>query len=358
MKKKTLIVMLSCLIMFSGIIFGLQNVYVHDFTREICKEQFWTHGGDRAEYHAFIENLFEILNAGDDYQNLIVSDSFQYDVVVDYLEALRSNGSLESVENESIRFYTVEGFDVDNDKRMILKILYLIKGKDGSLTEYNDLIGIAQVDSEWKLWGILWKDTGFDVSDASLEQLDMPEKGEEICILHTTAGDIKFRLFGNLVPKTVKNFTELAKTGCYDGTIFDRTINDFVIQGGDFAGPGQSGDSIWGGRFDDEFSRDLYNFRGAVSMGNDGPNTNGTQFFIVQRRKAPEENFSSVMLPLNVEEKYREVGGTPHLDRRHTVFGQVFEGMDVVDAIAAYPVDENAMPYEPVVILSVEFITY
>lgn len=93
------------------------------------------------------------------------------------------------------------------------------------------------------------------------------------------------------MPKTVENFMELAKMGRYYGSIFDRTINDFVIQGGDFAGPGQSGDSIWGGRFDDEFSRVLYNFRGAVSMGNDGPNTNGTQFFIVQRRKALKRIF-------------------------------------------------------------------
>jgi len=358
MKKSTPIVMLFCLIMFSGIIWGAESAYVHDFTKEVCKEEFWTHGGDRAEYNEFIENLFGLLNEGKDFQNLIVTDSFQYDTVVDYLEALKNKGTLESIANESIRFYTVEGFDVHNDKRMILKTIYLIRENDETITEYTDLIGLAQVDSEWKLWGILWKDTGFDVSAASLNQLEMPKKGEEICILHTTAGDIKFRLFGHLVPKTVENFTELAKMGRYDGTIFDRTINDFMIQGGDLNNLGESGESIWGERFDDEFSRDLYNFRGAVSMGNDGPNTNGTQFFIVQRRIAPEENFSSVRLPLNVVEKYREIGGTPHLDRRHTVFGQVFEGMEVVDAIAAYPVDENAMPDDPAVILSVEFTVY
>jgi len=331
---------------------------MHDFTREVYKEQFRTQGTDREEHDNFVENLFKVLNEDKDYQDIVVSDSSQYDIVVEYLETLKSEGILESRANKNLKFYTVEEFDFNNDKRMILKIDYLIKGKDGVVTEYNDIIGISQEELTWKLWGVLWQDTGFDVTDVNLNQLEMPEKGEEICIFHTTAGDIKLRLFGNLVPKTVENFVGLAKKKYYDGTTFHRTINEFMIQGGDPTGTCKGGESLWGGTFEDEFSRELYNFRGALSMANSGPDTNGSQFFIVQRRVAAVENFEVVMLPLNVEEKYLEIGGTPHLDRKHAVFGQVFEGMDVVDAIAAYPINEMAVPDDPAVVLSIEFVNY
>lgn len=360
MKKSMVTVVIISLIglVFSGMVFGEGSVYVHDFTREVCKEQFWAHGGDRGEHDEFIANLFETLNEGKDFQDLVIKDSYQYDAVVEYLEEIGSRGTLESVETKSLRFYTVEDFDVNNDKRMLLKVDYLVKGKYGTITQYNDLIGIAQEELTWKLFGILWQDTGFDVTNVSLNQLAMPKKGEEICIFHTSAGDIKLRLFGSLAPKTVENFVGLAKKGYYDGTTFHRTINDFMIQGGDPTATCEGGESLWGGEFDDEFSRELYNFRGALSMANAGPNTNGSQFFIVQKREAAEDNFPVVMLPLNVEEKYLEVGGTPHLDRRHAVFGQVFEGMDVVDAIAAYPLNDEGWPIDPAVVLSIEFVKY
>jgi len=360
MKRSFVSLLIFCLISFicSSVVFSQGSVYVHDFTKEVCKEQFWPHGGDRAEHDDFVSNLFNRLNNGEDCRDILITDSYQYDQIVRYLEDLKAKGTLESVKNSCLKFYTVEGFDVDNDKRMIVKIDYLIHSNNGEIIQYNDFIGISQEDLTWKLWGVIWKDTGFNVTNVSLDQLEMPKKGEEICILHTTAGDIKIRLFGNHVPKTVENFVGLAKKGYYDGTTFHRTINEFVIQGGDPTGTCEGGESLWGENFEDEFSTELYHFRGAVSMANSGPNTNGSQYFIVQRHEADANNYDVVMLPLNVEDKYKEVGGTPHLDRRHAVFGQVFEGMEVVDAIAAYPLDEEGWPIEPAAILSVEFVIY
>ncbi len=349
----TLILVLSPVMVFAG---GVMTA--HDFTKEVCRDQLWTHGGDRWEYDEFVNALFTALNSDENFEEMVLGRSVQYESVIDYLKSLKNAGTLESISNKAEKFYTVYDFDVKNDKRMILKIKYLIHGENGKLTEYSDFIGIAQEDTVWKIWGVIWKDTGFDVSDASLEQLDMPASGEEICIMHTTAGDIKLRLFAKYVPKTVENFVSLAKEGYYDGTIFHRTINDFMIQGGDPTGTGEGGQSIWGGEFDDEFSRNLNNFRGALSMANEGPNTNGSQFFIVQKKSATPEHLDMVTLPLNVEAKYLEIGGTPHLDRRHSVFGHVFEGMEIVDEIASYPVDEMASPENPAKIISIEFVIY
>ena len=120
-------------------------------------------------------------------------------------------------------------------------------------------------------------------------QLDMPQKGEEIAIMHTSMGDISIRFFPEAAPKAVENFKTHAKDGYYDGLTFHRVINDFMIQGGDPNGDGTGGDSIWGEPFEDEFSDTLFNIRGSLSMANSGPDTNGSQFFINQ---APASAFS------------------------------------------------------------------
>ena len=112
-------------------------------------------------------------------------------------------------------------------------------------------------------------------------QLSKPEKGDIVAIMHTTMGDIKIKLFGDKTPKTFENFITHAKNGYYDGLIFHRVIKDFMIQGGDPMGTGIGGESIWGIKFEDEFTPELHNLRGALSMANSGPNTNGSQFFIV-----------------------------------------------------------------------------
>ena len=176
-------------------------------------------------------------------------------------------------------------------------------------------------------------------------QLDKPQAQEQMAIMKTNYGEIKIRLFPEFAPKTCENFITHAKEGYYNGLIFHRVINDFMIQGGDPTGSGMGGESIWGDSFEDEFNPALHNLRGALSMANAGPNTNGSQFFIVQAKAVPDDMLDQLRVadekyyPTDCIENYEQLGGTPWLDYHHTVFGQVFEGMDVVDSIAAVKVD-------------------
>lgn len=193
-----------------------------------------------------------------------------------------------------------------------------------------------------------------------MNQLAKPIAGETVAIMHTNMGDISIRLFPEKAPKTVENFTTHAKNGYYNGLIFHRVIKDFMIQGGDPLGTGTGGESIWGHSFEDEFDLELRNYCGALSMANAGPNTNGSQFFIVQATSVPDgmlaqmEQLADRGYPTEVTENYRTVGGTPWLDYRHTVFGQVFDGMDVVHAIAAVKTGAADKPVDDVVIQSID----
>lgn len=187
-------------------------------------------------------------------------------------------------------------------------------------------------------------------------QLNKPTEKDTIAIMKTNMGEIKIKLFPEFAPKTVENFTTHAKNGYYDGLIFHRVIKDFMIQGGDPTGTGRGGESIWGRSFQDEFTGELHNLRGALSMANAGPNTNGSQFFIVQAKNVPDDLLDQMrsaredLFPTECIEAYEEVGGTPWLDFRHSVFGQVYEGMDVVDAIANVTSDFDDKPLNDVVI--------
>ena len=174
--------------------------------------------------------------------------------------------------------------------------------------------------------------------------------------IKTKQGDIKLQLFPDQAPKTVKNFVELAKQGYYKGVIFHRVIPDFMIQGGDPTGTGADGESIYGQAFEDEFSEELFNFKGALSMANAGPNTNGSQFFIVTNENVPADmvgQMKAAGYPDEVIARYQE-GGTPWLDFHHTVFGQVIEGMDVAQKISQVKRDFRDRPEEDVVIEDVE----
>ena len=146
--------------------------------------------------------------------------------------------------------------------------------------------------------------------------------------LHTNQGDIALELFDDDAPKTVDNFVSLARKGFYDGVIFHRVIPDFMIQGGDPTGTGSGGP---GYTFEDEFN-DHAVARGALAMANAGPNTNGSQFFIVT------------------------ADACPWLDGKHTVFGNVIGGMDVVDAISALDTDGRDRPRQDVFIERVELV--
>jgi len=214
-------------------------------------------------------------------------------------------------------------------------------------------------------------------------QLNEPKSGDPIAIMETSMGTIKIRLFPEYAPKTVENFTTLAEDGYYDGITFHRVQDNFMIQGGDPNGNGTGGRSKWGTPFEDEFTPQLHNIRGALSMANSGPNTNGSQFFIVQSYDAPPEYveyFRSVAneegewfdgTPIKASDLYQEEfnkvyeeqGGAQGLDYVHSVFGQVYEGMDVVDAIANVETTfaangEQSKPVEDVVILSVTIGKY
>ena len=195
-------------------------------------------------------------------------------------------------------------------------------------------------------------------------QTSLPVKGDTVAVMHTNMGDIKIKLFGSYASKTVENFTTHAKNGYYNGLIFHRVINDFMIQGGDPTGTGMGGESIWGHSFEDEFAPELHNIRGALCMANAGPNTNGSQFFIVQANTCPAQMLSQMKqigaeggFTDDVINDYETLGGTPWLDYRHSVFGYVYEGMDVVDDIARVKVGPNDKPMYDVTIDSLEIIT-
>ena len=200
-----------------------------------------------------------------------------------------------------------------------------------------------------------------DFVEKAKKQIAMPEKGETIAIMHIKDyGDIKIKFFKDVAPKAVENFITHAKNGYYNGLTFHRVINDFMIQGGDPTGTGAGGESIWKKKFEDEFSYDLVPYRGALCMANAGSNTNGSQFFIEQAKY--DENTANTLslygYPDNILAAYKIYGGSIHLFAKHTVFGQVIEGMDVVDKIAAVKTDSNDKPVSAVVIESIEISEY
>ena len=191
-----------------------------------------------------------------------------------------------------------------------------------------------------------------------LPQVDIETVEGPIATIKTNHGDLRIKLFPEHAPKTVANFIALSKDGYYDGVIFHRIIKDFMIQGGDPTGTGMGGESIYGESFEDEFSEELYNIRGALSMANAGPNTNGSQFFIVQNQHLPysKKEIARGGWPEPIAEIYAEQGGTPHLDRRHTVFGQLADeaSYEVLDAIAGVETGAMDKPVEDVVIETIE----
>jgi cyclophilin family peptidyl-prolyl cis-trans isomerase len=144
--------------------------------------------------------------------------------------------------------------------------------------------------------------------------------------LHTSEGTIELELYPDAAPKTVENFEKLSREGFYEGVIFHRVIPEFMIQGGDPTGTGMGGP---GYEFEDEFNENRV-VRGALALANAGPNTNGSQFFVVTAE------------------------ATPWLDGKHTVFGRVTAGMDVVDRISQLDRDANDRPRKPVTIERVE----
>lgn len=209
------------------------------------------------------------------------------------------------------------------------------------------------------------KKTTAEQGGKTMGNMDYPQLTTEITDkeraveMKTSMGTIKIKLFPEYAPKAVENFIKHSQDGYYNGLIFHRVIKDFMIQGGDPNGNGTGGDSIYGKSFEDEFSTQLFNIRGALSMANAGPNTNGSQFFIVQNTKldpALKPQMEKAGYPKEIIDAYDKNGGTPWLDHKHTVFGQVVEGMDIVDKIANTPVDAQDKPKEDVIIQKITVV--
>ena len=211
------------------------------------------------------------------------------------------------------------------------------------------------------------KDLAYAINNpnASFPQLSTDIADNEAAVkIKTSLGDITIKLFPEVAPLAVENFLTHAKEGYYDGIIFHRVINGFMIQGGDPEGNGTGGQSIWAGKddsidagngFKNEISAFLYNIRGALAMANAGADTNGSQFFINQNPADASGQLSSGKTPGKIIEAYKN-GGNPSLDGGYTVFGQVIEGMDVVDKIASVETDSNDKPTTDVTINSIEIV--
>lgn len=222
-------------------------------------------------------------------------------------------------------------------------------------------------------------------------QLELPQEGEEIAVITMESGEvIKLRFFPDEAPKAVYSFKVHARQGYYDGLTFHRIVEGFMIQGGDPSGDGTGGESVWGEPFADEFQPNLVNIDGAVAMANAGADTNGSQFFInatgglsqdweyfqggFDAYKSDPDSFNYLFgnwvdmdkSTQEVQDLYTEHGGNPTLDgyystqgTGHTVFAQVFEGMDYVYTLSQVETDSSTnKPLTDVVMQSVEIVPY
>ena len=241
-------------------------------------------------------------------------------------------------------------------------------------------------DESPALWEYYKDKAKTDGEYSKLPQLTLPEEGEEVAVIKTDMGDMTFKLFPEYAPKAVENFITHAKEGYYDGLKFHRVIEDFMIQGGDPTGTGKGGESIWGKVFEDEVYPGLHQFNGTLSMANKGVNTNGSQFFIINRKTTDNDYIDAVreaiqqngqasftlpdgkgvllkdMFSDAVLDVYSNYGGTIHLDNifgaTHTVFGQCIEGVDVVEAIQAVKTYGDDDPVNDIIINAIEITEY
>lgn len=226
----------------------------------------------------------------------------------------------------------------------------------------------------------------YEVKDlASILQAQPPKQGEEIAVITTNKGEMRMMFYPEEAPKAVENFKTLAKQGYFDGLTFHRVIDNFMIQSGDPTGTGTGGESMWKEEFEDEISPKLHFFRGTVAMANRGPNTNGSQFFIVQNPTVEQQGIDMLQTAKESEEEiqfpygdkvydikdvftddvlgyYQQQGGTIQLEsffgNAYTIFGQVYEGLETVDAIAAVETDGQDKPVENVIIEKITFEEY
>lgn len=292
-------------------------------------------------------------------------------------------------------------------------LVFCFVGCGGKDAEENSTMGKLPENPPEKPQFVAVGENGSRTDDAVGFQLELPAVGEEIAVLETSMGNMYIRLFPESAPITVTNFKGLVSAGYYNGITFHRVVKDFVIQGGDPEGTGGGGTSVWGGEFEDEFNANLLNIRGSLSMANAGVGTNGSQFFINQNSEPVSKNYFdnysviynqleeingdylrtqyeqyksqlteyadaeayvkamidqyivtqqglilSDLVSDEAWEIYKNCGGNINLDGAfkggyggHSVFGQVFKGISVLDAIAEVQVNaENDKPLTDVTI--------
>ena len=194
-----------------------------------------------------------------------------------------------------------------------------------------------------------------------------PAEGEQIIVMKIKDyGEVKIRLFPDLLPEACENFTTLADQGYYDELIFHRVIQNFMIQGGDPKGDGTGGESCWGGTFDGGVSSQLIHVPGALAYANSGgmTSTDGSQFYIVTGQQVDTNLLDSLVenndmyFSSEATEYYTQYGGTPYLDGGYTVFGQVIDGLDIVFQISMTETNANDKPKKAVYIESVRTEPY
>lgn len=202
------------------------------------------------------------------------------------------------------------------------------------------------------------------IGNLKLEQVQMPEEGEEIAVITTNMGEIKIRLFPKVAPKAVENFKTLAKEGFYDGMKFSRVEENFLIQTGENP-EYPEGKSIFGEFFEDEVDLNYRHITGAVGLAKREANKNSSHFYIIVQDGLDEE-YIEVMreldeegYPKDVVKAYEALGGVPRLDLQFTIFGQVFYGLDIVKQISKLPVNPvTAEPVEDVIIEKIEIVPF
>ncbi|MGY3766440.1 peptidylprolyl isomerase [Vagococcus vulneris] len=198
-----------------------------------------------------------------------------------------------------------------------------------------------------------------------LDSLELPQLSKEVATdedlieMETTDGNIKIKLFPKIAPKAVENFVTHSKEGYYNDVSFHRVIKDFMIQSGDPKGDGTGGESIWKEEFAPDISNQLYHINGALAVartnGDVSEKTQGSQFYIVSNHDDQSDGLLSSKYPKKIIETYKQ-GGTPALDEQYTVFGQVIEGQDVVDKIAATETGENDKPKKDIKIKTIKVL--
>lgn len=210
--------------------------------------------------------------------------------------------------------------------------------------------------------------TSKQIEIKTFEQFKSPAKGDMIAVVKTKIGTVKIKLLPQYAPKIVEIFKNRINSGYYNGLNFNRVVRDSIIQGGLLLKNDLSGDTSQSNVVIDEFNPDIRNFRGAVSVTNTSIDKDGGQFTIVQTKPESidkDKNTLNYMVsskenqfPKYVINEYKKEGGAPWLDFHNIVFGQVIQGMNVVDKISQVEVDENNKPKKEIKIIKIELVTY